>query len=235
MRLLIYVPLLHPPEMMRGMTDVIGKTSSETSATHVEGRSNEFWDIVRKRLATFDVKTPRFYLESYTDGKFPVEPNSTKFPLEIRSPDEQIIAEFIKRVGGTVEHTEDRGLLEETFQSYRLAGEAVGAFFKYFGEHGLKDRLEIERLGRIIQTHTDHITELHNKRDDYMRQRIIESLQDGEVGFLFVGGKHDVTSKLPPDIQIETLDDRLIEILKELEGSQEIRSDIPRPDSEGNI
>ena len=54
------------------------------------------------------------------------------------------------------------------------------------------------------------------QREEAIADNINEPLQDGEVGFLFLGEQHDLRSLLSPDIQIELLDERLAEAINEL-------------------
>jgi len=50
--------------------------------------------------------------------------------------------------------------------------------------------------------------ELMERRDEYIAQRIASTLNDGEIGLLFIGALHRVVERLPKDIQVhESLND----------------------------
>ncbi|MEK6689720.1 MAG: hypothetical protein AABY78_00280, partial [Nitrospirota bacterium] len=48
---------------------------------------------------------------------------------------------------------------------------------------------------------------LLNKRDNYIAERIDETLNYGETGIIFIGAYHNIKEKLPKDIQITEIKD----------------------------
>jgi hypothetical protein len=48
---------------------------------------------------------------------------------------------------------------------------------------------------------------LLNKRDEYIVQRIDETLNEDQTGILFIGAYHNIKQRLPRDIQVKEIKD----------------------------
>lgn len=66
-----------------------------------------------------------------------------------------------------------------------------------------------EERERFIREFATEAVELLKKRDEKIRDRIVETLQSGETGILFLGLLHHVDELLPPDIKVNYLIHRL--------------------------
>lgn len=227
--------MLHPPDALRDMKQKIGGIA-EVSAAVSETKSEEFWTIVKEKLSTVDSVNAHFYLEGYVGEPVTIEPGSTEMPKSVQNSDEQIIVDFIKRVGGTVHTTEDENLLEEVYRTYRNLGEAKEVLQKSFITKD--ETITDDEVGKAMRTMMDaapRLNELDDQRDDIMRSAIIDTLPENGIGFLFRGGNHKVTTNLPSDIQVELLDPRLIEILREVRETAEGQSEMHRQGPEGKL
>lgn len=213
--------MLHSPEILakqdfgdrnvQALSEMSGKVSAN------------FWRIVEDRLQQLPVERPRIYVESYHGTSVRFEPGTEPTDKIIDTPEARVIAALLKRVGGTVETTENPKLVEENMQIARELGDAYHAIKDskddYEEKTGDPELMIIKRvkeaLGPILII-AARMEEVAGKRDAFIAGRIDETLQDGETGILFLGGNHNVESRLPGDIQIEILDKRLNEIRKEI-------------------
>jgi hypothetical protein len=93
------------------------------------------------------------------------------------SQNHQLLLDLVA-AGGHLMGTEDPGLLLEEY-------------------HQLKNGL---RGGR--RQNQDGVM---TNRDEYMARRINETLQEGEIGILFIGAMHQVYERLPRDIEVSYL------------------------------
>jgi hypothetical protein len=105
------------------------------------------------------------------------------------SPNHQILMELI-RLGAMLEGTEDPNLLVEEYTCLKEAS-----------AHRVDPKAK-RKYQRLAES-------LLQKRDFYMGRRIDQTLQEGETGLLFIGLSHRVNEKLPKEVDIEYVIDRL--------------------------
>lgn len=94
---------------------------------------------------------------------------------KVKSPNYELLR-FLKQKGAQVFGTEDPKLLKKEYQ---------------FVSQANKDR--------------EKATSLLAKRDSYITKRIDKTLNQGDLGILFIGAAHKIQNKLPKDIQAEIL------------------------------
>ncbi len=99
-------------------------------------------------------------------------------------PNHQILLSTIER-GALLEKTENPVLLKE---EYEIIKAIVNA----------KTDPERESLS---EKYKKRLYELTIERDQYIAQRISESLKEGMYGILFIGATHDVVPHISPDIE----------------------------------
>lgn len=214
MKRLIHVPMVHTPGAIRDTWKDSSATLAEEGIAEVKDVSPKFWEIVEEKLRGTNVVKPRFYVEGYTGEPVIVEPGTTHLPIEDPNspPEDKIIFDFIKRVGGTIEPTEDRSLIEQSIEAVKPLGELFGSITN--PEELTPDK--IREFRDIFSEMDSNMEELQTQREGAVATNINGTLQDGETGFLFFGGTHGIKFPLFPDIQVEPLDERLPEIVKEL-------------------
>jgi len=100
----------------------------------------------------------------------------------------QLVRELLER-GARIEKTEEASLLQE---EYRLIQRIVSA-----PEGPARDRAR-----RIYGRRSEALLA---ERDRFIAKRVDETLADEEVGLLFIGSAHRVSSYLPADIEIISL------------------------------
>ncbi len=177
MRKLFYISIIHTP-------DDLGSYSAEVKKQYIAiyGISKwhehikivgKFWQYLREALLALPLDYKNVKL--YQDG-LPVcdlELKIVKKLAENENINYQILLELVKK-GATIMGSEEPKLLIEE-----------------------RNRITENRVAQ-----TNSYDDLMERRDSYIAQRINASLNDGEVGLLFIGALHRVAEKLPNDIQV---------------------------------
>lgn len=195
-RKLIYVPTLHTSHDMGtlagSMQEVyIKKFGEKKWEQHVEAIDG-MWEGIRKKIAGLNLSFAKVKL--YQDGlpvcgkeKEIVEDVAGKGSLNHK------LLQWMMDQGATLMGTEDPKLL---VQEYNHVKEIMGA----------KTHEEREKL---IHAFEKKESELLEKRDQFIENRIAETLKPDETGILFMGLLHRVDELLLPDIQVTYLIYRL--------------------------
>lgn len=219
--------MVHSGKALSFQSEEIGEFGSETLqdfSRHIEPETKALWNLINAKLGALTPAKARFYLEGFTQDSQNVQEGTGRLPMETdnASPEGIVIAKFIKRVGGTIEKTEDKELLDEEFMHARRVSEAFSALFNSFNAtedvHGKKQLPTPDTT--TLDESFDHLDRLQTERDEFIAKRIQETLQEGETGFLFIGASHDVQKYLPQDIQTEVLDERIVELVDEIRGER---------------
>lgn len=177
MRKLFYISIIHTP-------DDLGSYSAEVKKQYIAiyGISKwhehikivgKFWQYLREALLALPLDYKNVKL--YQDG------------LPVCSQELEI-----------VEHLAQNGNI-----NYQILLELVKKGATVMGSE--EPKLLIEERNRITENRvaqTNIYDDLMERRDSYIAQRINTSLNDGEVGLLFIGALHRVAEKLPNDIQV---------------------------------
>jgi len=185
-------------DYMRTMSErVLGREGWERHRKDV----SEFWEEMERsleeRLKSVDLKKVRLY----QDGQVVDGPLGIKIVREVAqrgSRNHKILLGLIER-GATLMRTESFELLKE---EYGLVKAIAGA----------KDPRERALAAAAYRRRMD---DLLKERDAYMTKNIAKTLQEGELGILFIGALHEVEKKLPPDIEFEFVGGEMAMRLKE--------------------
>lgn len=189
MRRLIYVPIIHTQIDMGSLSaqleqEYIKKFGQARWLEHKQA-VERIWTAIEKRLA--QLQTP--IQKVYQDG-LPVCGKEMELTAELAksgSRNHQILLRLVGQ-GAELVGTESPKLLQEEYSA--ISREARG---ERDSPEEYKKRV-MERL---------------EKRDDFIIQRIDETLKPGETGILFIGMLHKVNTRLPKDIQVELFLDHL--------------------------
>lgn len=192
-RTLVYVPVIHTAPELGSLSEKIQETShrflgEERWKKHKEVVS-QFWSRIEKFLKRKDVTGWKIFQDGLAAegdlGKRIVKDAAGK-----GSRNHKLILELMDR-GASLVKTEDPALLKE---EYRLIKDlSSGKFFL----SRILAYLEYKfRKGKFLQ-----------KRDQFIAQRINESLKEGEVGLCFLGGYHDIEPYLEEDVNLTKLKD----------------------------
>lgn len=222
-RRLIYIPVLHSPEIVRWSQLGI----AEDMAMKVEQLGfGSIWKDIQYHLGKLNAEKIRVYQDSWTRGTLllneEVREGLENVALEISReegtgvPSEiSVLFDLSAKNSVILERTEDEQLIQDTSDAFREID-------KIASEPGLEEMSE-EQFGQLVRRVSgarEEILRLREPRDIFIARRIDETLQAGEVGILFMGVLHDVASKLPPDIQGEPLTENLREVTSEIKERQ---------------
>lgn len=202
----------------------MGEVVTDSAVARAQ-KAKEFWQIVQDKLGEFNTTAPiRFYIEGndqlkeFTAGEIDPEFEAIKDTLP---PEERVISEFMQRVGGTLMPTEDPELIRAQLA---ITSQVDDLLHKADEEDKLLEERNASR-DEALKSAADLLRELFSlgrqseeikgRRDEHIAESVITSLSDDGIGFLFLGGEHDVESRLPDDIKRELLDERLPEIIRE--------------------
>jgi len=193
MRTLIYVPVIHTSADLgsiakevakRGIRD-LGQELWEKHRRTVEG----FWDVVSDYFDSIDVKDMKIYQDGMVAedevGKKIVEDTA-----KAGSKNYQLILKLLDR-GAVLVKTEDFKLVKKEYDRLCAITQAksitkkIIAFTKY-------------KLVKVI---------LLNRRDNFIVNRIKQTLKADEKAILFIGAFHNIKKRLPKNIQIKEAKD----------------------------
>ncbi|MFH1074918.1 MAG: hypothetical protein V1752_07510 [Candidatus Firestonebacteria bacterium] len=191
MRTLIYAPVIHTSADLgslaeevtkRGVAD-LGKDVWDKHMASVE----KFWDVILEYFESMDVSGVKIYQDGMVaEGE--VGQRIVEEGVKSGSRNYELVARLLKR-GAVLVKTEDFNLIKEErnrllalTQTKSITHKLI-AFIKY---KLAKDRLL-------------------NKRDEFIAQRINETLNEGRTGIIFIGAYHNINLRLCRDIQIKEI------------------------------
>lgn len=179
-RRLIWVPIVHSRADLGSLGQTIHQRRAEqvgqAAAAQVDQAVRQIWRSIRSAIT--NLQLPLHRVKLYQDG-LPVSDHARDIVRETAaagSPNHRLLEELIAG-GASVVGTESPELLLREYELARrtLAGESVPA---------------------------DEAQQLLLQRDQFIAQRIADTLKPGEFGLLFLGALHSLEGKLPDDIQL---------------------------------
>jgi hypothetical protein len=193
MRTLIVVPVIHTSadlgslakEVNRRGIAYLGEELWKEHIKTVEG----FWDVVSHYFDSIDVSGMKIYQDGMIAGG-EVGQKIVEEGARSGSKNYELVSELLKR-GAILVKTEDFKLVKKerdrliAITQVKYLPEKLIAFMKY----------------KLIKNR------LLNKRDEFISRRIDKTLNQDETGILFLGAYHNITKRLPKDIQIIELKD----------------------------
>jgi len=193
MRTLIYVPVIHTSADLgsiakevakRGIRD-LGQELWEKHRKTVEG----FWDVVSDYFDSIDVKDMKIYQDGMV-AEDEVGKKIAEDTAKAGSKNYQLILKLLDR-GAVLVKTEDFKLVKKEYDRLLAITQAksmtkkIIAFIKY-------------KLVKLI---------LLNRRDNFIANRIEQTLKAEEKAILFIGAFHNIKKRLPKDIRIKEVKD----------------------------
>lgn len=193
MRTLIYVPVIHTSADLgsiakevakRGIRD-LGQELWEKHRRTVEG----FWDVVSDYFDSIDVKDMKIYQDGMV-AEDEVGKKIAEDTAKAGSKNYQLILKLLDR-GAVLVKTEDFKLVKKEYDRLLAITQAksitkkIIAFIKY-------------KLVKVI---------LLNRRDNFIANRIEQTLKAEEKAILFIGAFHNIKKRLPKDIQLKEVKD----------------------------
>ncbi len=186
MRRLIYIPIIHSKTDLGSLTDALRKRYIHRVGLsgwreRVEG-IDALWKEVRRSVLALAIDYKK--LKVYQDG-LPVCGRELEIVRDLArqgSENHRLLLE-LREKGATIMGTEDTQLLMEEYLR-------------------LKDGLD---AGNKIAGRLSSTEDTLNRRDSYIANRIRETLNEGEIGLLFIGLLHRVDEQLNQDMEITYL------------------------------
>ena len=191
-RTLIHVPIIHAPVDMGGLAEPIRKIKIEKLGrqgwmSNLAG-IQQLWKQTRRRVEQWDLPYPR--VRVYQDG-LPVCGHEVEIVSDLAkagSPNHQLVLYLLKK-GAELTGTESAEILLE---EYDLVKRFLAA--------------KTEEEARAIAEDQRRLSkDLLRRRDEFIANRINETLCAGETGILFLGMLHDLGDRLAPDIRVSYL------------------------------
>ncbi len=177
MRALIYFPIIHSPQDLGSFSQLAGNLRTKEQENNYLDAVKHFWEMIATTIdgLELDYKT----LKLYQDG-LPVCEKEKEIVADVAesgSPNYRLLQTLIQK-GAMLMGTESPELLAK---EYALMTQMLNP----------KDSTEIS---------SENAETLLNQRDEYIAQRISETLQNDEMGILFLGLTHNIETKLAKDI-----------------------------------
>ena len=177
MRALIYFPIIHSPKDLGSLSKLASDLRSNEQEKKYLEAVKHFWEIVATTIESLELDYSN--LKLYQDG-LPVYGKEKKIVAEVAESgsENHRLLQILNRKGAVIMGTESPELLVK--------------------EH----ELMMQMLKPVDSTETSlaGAQTLLNQRDEYIAQRIDETLKDNEMGILFLGLMHTIETRLAKDI-----------------------------------
>ena len=188
-RRLIYVPIIHQEVDLGSLSDELQKAyiaqyGLKKWRQHLRA-VDALWQQTRERIFSLglDFSKVKLYQDGLPAAGDPQQIIGTA--ADRGSQNYQLLLDLLA-AGGQVVGTENPDLLLEEY-------------------HQLKNGLGRKPGVRSQRLASNHRDRLMTDRDIYIARRIDETLQEGEVGILFIGAMHQVYERLPQHIEVTYL------------------------------
>ena len=177
MRALIYFPIIHSPQDLGSLSKAARELRSDAQENKYLDAVKQFWEIVSTTIEGLELDYSG--LKLYQDG------------LPVCGKEKEIVAE-VAELG-----SENHRLLQTLNKkgAVLMGTESPELLVK---ERELMMQMLIPT--ELKETSLESAQVLLNQRDEYIAQRINQTLQDNEMGILFLGLMHNIEAKLPEDI-----------------------------------
>lgn len=194
MRRLIYIPIIHTDSDMGSLASALEQSTAalcggERWERH-RATASKFWEMVSDYLETLDAGSLKVYQDGFASdgdlGKKIIEEGVRR-----GSKNYEIILNLLNR-GAEIASTEDMALLQEEYG---------------YISRIIKAKTPSQRR-LAYKEYESRKSQLTIERDSFIARAINETLEDGEVGLLFMGAYHDVIPHLAKDIVVKQLKER---------------------------
>ena len=177
MRALIYFPIIHSPKDLGSLSKLASDLKSNEQEKKYLEAVKHFWEIVATTIESLELDYSN--LKLYQDG-LPVCGKEKEIVAEVAESgsENHRLLQILNRKGAVLMGTESPELLVK--------------------EHELM--MQMLKSVDYTETSLSAAQTLLNQRDEYIAQRIDETLQDNEMGILFLGLMHTIETRLAKDI-----------------------------------
>lgn len=187
-RTLFYFPIIHTLADMGGLLGSVVRATLEkagrTGLSRKKAAIDQIWTEIEQVIDTLSLFFDRVRL--YQDG-LPVCGREAEIVTELAqagSRNHQLLLRLMAR-GATLMGTESGDLL---VQEYQLAKQSLAA--------------PLPRASGVAARRRALTDALLQRRDQFMAQRLNDTLKPGETGILFLGMLHSLEGYLPQDVKV---------------------------------
>jgi hypothetical protein len=188
MRKLYVIPIIHMSADMGSIASTLDDRAMARLTPELWQRHKEivsaFWDSIGQFLDALDVNG----FKVYQDGLVADGGEALRIVGESVSQG----SKNYEIIGGLLE----RGAVLIKTESLSLVKQEYSYITKMTRSKTLKEREVATLRYKLAQG------KLLKQRDEFIAERINETLAEGETGILFIGAYHDVVHKLAPDIRV---------------------------------
>ncbi len=193
MRKLYFVPILHASADMGSLGSVWDETAraglGEAAWQKHRQAVSTFWSCIAQFFEGLDVRGFKVYQDGMVaEGEAGLR--LVREGVSQGSKNNEVIGKLLER-GAVLVKTENPALVKQEYTYLKKIARSKSGKEKEVW--ALRYKLAQDRLLR--------------ERDDFIAQRINETLCQGETGILFIGAYHDVLSRLSEDIQVVQVKD----------------------------
>lgn len=193
MRTLIYVPIIHTIADLGSVAKEINKRGIADLGENFWNRHRRtaegFWDAVSNYFYSIDVAGVRIYQDGMVaDGE--IGEKIVEEGVKSGSKNYELVSRLLKREA-TLVKTED----------FRLVKEERDRLLAITQAKSITNKIQAYIKYKLVKMR------LLKKRDNFIAQRINDTLKRGERGIIFIGAYHNIMKRLPKDIQIQEIKD----------------------------
>lgn len=188
MKTLYLVPVIHTSPDMGSLASALEETASAELGQKLwqehKATLAAFWDSIARFFRGVEVRGFKIYQDGLVaDGAEGAR--IIREGISQGSKNYQIIGELLER-GAVLMKTENLDLVKQEHAYVTKVTQAKSQ----------RERAQTALGDRAAQS------KLLRQRDDFIANRIKETLGEGETGILFIGAYHDILPRLPHDIQV---------------------------------
>ena len=193
MRRLLYAPIIHTEADLGSVGEDIAKRGLREFGEALWKRHQEtvlgFWDVIARYFDSIEVSGSKIFQDGMAaDGELGI--TIVKEAVKTGSRNYRIVSELIRK-GALLVKTEDINLVREERDWILRITQAKNR----------AQKLEAAMKYEVAKN------SLLDKRDKFVAKQINDTLQEGEMGILFIGAFHHVRKWLEKDVHVEELKD----------------------------
>ena len=193
LRRLIHISVVHTADDFGSLAGLIrdeyGRSYGRQKWLEHVRAIRDRWSQIEEQVMHLDLEWGRVRL--YQDG-LPVCGKEREIVHKLAQDGNvnyKIVWKLVQK-GATLEGTEDPELLRQEYRYILKIAQAEN----------------LDQRDRMVEAYNRVGSELLTKRDRFIAQRIDQTLEQGEIGVLFLGAMHRIEGLAPKDIEIERLE-----------------------------
>jgi hypothetical protein len=196
MRHLYIIPIVHSRHdlgtLEQPIRDVKSQFLQNQTLEHNQRVLDTFWEELKLGIESWNIDYSNTFVFQdslpYTGNPERIIEHRIVDELASKGSANHKLVKWLLERGAQLVGTESTELLIKEYEAVKKS--LAEGLYREMSEPS--DRKEDESASSLLE-----------KRDQFIAQRIVETLQTGHVGILFIGLQHRVQDFLPPDLQVE--------------------------------